>query len=253
MGQLAGRHAIVTGAGSGSGAAIALALAKEGATVTALGRRLAPLEALAARDARIAPAVADVTDRTGLGAAIAEAASRHGAPSLVVANAGAAESAPFGRTDETLFRKLLDVNLIGVFNTFQASLDVMDTGRPGQLVAIASTASLKGYAYVSAYVAAKHGVLGLVRSLALELAKTRLTVNAVCPGFMDTPMLERSIETIMAKTGRTVEEARASLTKANPQGRLIAPEEVAGTVLWLAGEAAASVTGQAISLSGGET
>jgi Short-chain alcohol dehydrogenase of unknown specificity len=253
MGALAGRHAIVTGAGSGAGEAIALALAAEGATVTALGRRLAPLAALAMRSDRIVPVAADVTDRPGLGAAIAEAAARNGAPSLVIANAGAAESAPFAKTDEALFRAMLDVNLAGVFNTFQASLETMDAARPGQLVAIASTASLKGYAYASAYAAAKHGVLGLVRSLALELAKTKLTVNAICPGFMDTPMLERSIDNIVEKTGRSREEARASLTKGNPQGRFIAPSEIAGTVLWLASDAAASVTGQAISLSGGET
>jgi NAD(P)-dependent dehydrogenase (short-subunit alcohol dehydrogenase family) len=253
MGAFAGRHAIVTGAGSGSGEAIALALANEGATVTAIGRRPAPLEALAAKGAGIYPAVADVTDRAGLGAAIAAAAARHGAPSLVVANAGSAESEAFTRTSEALFRKIIDVNLTGVFNTFQASLESMDMKAAGQLVAIASTASLKGYPYVSAYVAAKHGVLGLVRSLALELARSRLTVNAICPGFMDTPMLDRSIATIAEKTGRSLDEARASLTKINPQGRFIAPAEVAGTVLWLASDAAASVTGQAVALSGGET
>ncbi|WP_417424967.1 SDR family NAD(P)-dependent oxidoreductase [Hoeflea sp.] len=253
MTELMGHHAIVTGAGSGAGEAIAMALAEQGAKVTAIGRRQAPLDALAARWDRIFPIAADVTDAEAMLAAIAKSVEKHGAPTIVIANAGSAESAPFLRTGVDMFRATLDVNLTGVFNTFQACLAKMNQKQPGRLIAIASTAGLKGYAYVGAYCAAKHGVIGLVRSLGLELAKTGVTVNAICPGFTDTPMLHRSIDNIVEKTGRSREDAEASLRDVNPQGRFIQPEEIADTAIWLCSDAAASITGQAISLSGGET
>ena len=251
-GNLSGRHAIVTGAGSGVGAAVALALADAGAAVTIVGRRLASLEKVARGHARIFSAAGDVTDADSMKQVIEAAVARAGPVAIVVANAGGAESAPFSRTTPEMFRASLEVNLTGVFNTFQAGLAGMARGVPGRLIAIASTAALKGYPYVSAYCAAKHGVVGLVRSLALELATTQTTVNAICPGYTETPMLERSLNNIVAKTGRSRAEAEAMLKAGNPQNRFIKPQEIAETIAWLCSDAAASVTGQAISISGGE-
>jgi NAD(P)-dependent dehydrogenase (short-subunit alcohol dehydrogenase family) len=251
MGWLSGKHAFVTGGSSGVGAAIALALAEAGAQVTIAGRRPEPLAEVAARHERIHAVTGDVTRPDEVQAMFAEAAAR-GAPQIVVANAGSAVSRPFQRTSAEDFRAMLDVNLVGVFNTWQAGLGPMIESGWGRLIAVASTAGLKGYPYVSGYCAAKHGVIGLTRALALETATSGVTVNAICPGYTRTPMLERSIGTIVAKTGRGWAEAEASLVESNPQGRFIEPEEVAGAVLWLCGPSARSVTGQAISVSGGE-
>jgi len=244
-------HALVTGGGRGIGRAIAGQLARAGATVTVLGRHRTPLdEAVAAGDAHFA-AVADVADVSAVSAAVAEAAARHPID-ILVANAGIAESAPFARSDAALFRRMMDVNLMGVVFSIQAALPSLKTRPHGRIVAVASTAGLKGYAYVSAYSAAKHAVIGLVRSLALELANSNITVNAVCPGFTDTDLVAGSIDNIMQKTGRSREQAVAELSKHNPQGRLVKPQEVADTVLWLCGEGASAITGQAIAVAGGE-
>lgn len=244
-------HALVTGGGRGIGREIASTLVRAGATVTVLGRHRAALdEALAAGDAHFA-GIADVADQAAVSAAIAEAAARQPVD-IVIANAGVAESAPFAKSDATLFRRMMDVNFMGVVHAVQAVLPAMKDRPYGRIIAIASTAGLKGYAYVSAYSAAKHAVVGLVRSLALELAHTRVTVNAVCPGFTDTDLVAESIDNIMKKTGRSREEAVAALAKHNPQGRLVTPKEVADTVLFLCGEGASAITGQAIAVAGGE-
>ena len=244
-------HALVTGGGRGIGREIASALARAGATVTVLGRNRATLDEAVAAGAAHFSEVADVADQAAVSAAIAEAANRQPID-ILVANAGSAESAPFGKSDAALFQRMMDINFMGVVHTIQAALPSMK-GRPyGRIVAVASTAGLKGYAYVSAYSAAKHAVVGLVRSLALELAATRVTVNAVCPGFTDTDLVAGSIDNIMKKTGRSREQAISELSKHNPQGRLVTPAEVADTVLWLCGEGASAVTGQAIAVAGGE-
>lgn len=244
-------HALVTGGGRGIGRAIAARLVLAGATVTVIGRQRGVLDdAVAAGDAHFVD-VADVADQAAIGAAISRTAARRPID-ILIANAGIAESAPFAKSDAALFQRMIDVNLMGVVHSIQAALPSMK-GRPcGRIVAVASTAGLKGYAYVSAYSAAKHAVIGLVRSLALELANTPITVNAVCPGFTDTDLVAGSIDNIMKKTGRSHDQAVAELAKHNPQGRLVTPQEVADAVLWLCGEGASAITGQAIAVAGGE-
>jgi NAD(P)-dependent dehydrogenase (short-subunit alcohol dehydrogenase family) len=248
------RHALITGGGTGIGAAIAVALSAAGAAVSLAGRRAAPLEEVADNLDRARVIVADVTRQEDTAAMVQAARAAHGPIDILVANAGAAESAPIGKLDLAHWQRMLDVNLTGAFLSAKAALPDLTREGAGasRIVFIASTAGLKGYPYVAAYCAAKHGMVGLARALASELAATSVTVNAVCPGFTETPLLEASLANIAAKTGRTRGEAQAELRRLNPQGRFVKAEEVASTVLWLCTPAAQAVTGQAISVSGGE-
>jgi NAD(P)-dependent dehydrogenase (short-subunit alcohol dehydrogenase family) len=250
---LAGKHALVTGGGTGIGAAIALALAERGAAVTICGRRLAELQTSAKRHDNIHAQAADVTDADSLRRLYRDAQAARGSFSVVIANAGVAESAPAEKVSRALWDQTIAVNLTGAFLSVQPALAAMRELKWGRIVFIASTAGLKGYAYVAPYVAAKHGVIGLARALALETAKAGITVNTVCPGYAETPMLERAIHRIVAATKRSEPETRSALAADNPQARFIKPEEVAAAVVWLCAGDSAAITGQAISVSGGET
>jgi NAD(P)-dependent dehydrogenase (short-subunit alcohol dehydrogenase family) len=254
-GPLAGRHALITGAGRGIGAAIARRLAADGARLSLLGRQRDALEALAAELPAAACAqvlVCDVTEADAVANAWSQAVDAAGPVEILVNNAGQAASAPFGRTTDELWQRMLAVNLTGTFLCTRATLPGMQAAGWGRIVNIASTAGQRGYAYVSAYVAAKHGVIGLTRSLALEVAAKGITVNAVCPGYTETDLLRESLSNVVAKTGRSADEARAEFARHNPQGRIVQPEEVADAVAWLCTPAAAAINGQSISVSGGE-
>lgn len=244
---LSGKHVVVTGGGSGVGAETAKALAQAGARVTIMGRREAPL-----RDQGLPYEICDVTDAGAVQTAFEAARCARGPILAVVANAGAADSMPFARMSAGTLNDMLAVNLVGVANAWQAALADMKEAGWGRMIAVASTAGLKGYPYVSAYCAAKHGVVGLTRSLAIELAGAGITVNAICPGFIETPLLERSVANITAKTGLSDRQARAELIRNNPQQRLIQTDEVAAAALYLLSDGARSVNGHVLTLSGGE-
>ncbi|MBV9882694.1 MAG: SDR family NAD(P)-dependent oxidoreductase [Sphingomonadaceae bacterium] len=221
--RLEGSHAVVTGGGTGIGAAIAAALEAEGAVVSRVGRRPEKLGANGF--------AADVTDRPQVEAAFAAARAAHGPISILVNNAGEAGGIAFARLSAEKWRHQLAVNLDGIFHCCQAALADLRAAEAGRIVTIASTAGLRGYAYTAAYVAAKHGAVGLMRALAAEFAGTGLTANAICPGFTDTDLVAGAIANIQAKTGRSEAEAKAELARLNPSGRLIAPQEVAAVTL----------------------
>lgn len=244
---IAGRRVLVTGGGSGAGADLALGFAHAGAAeVVICGRRLDALEATAARHPAIRALACDVTDEASVQALFAQA----GRVEIVIANAGQADSAPLAKTTLDQWNAMLAVNLTGVFLTFREGLRQFDGW--GRLIAIASTAGIKGYAKVAPYAAAKHGVMGLVRSVALEVARGPVTVNAICPGFLETDMTAQSIRVISEKTGRTPDQARAALEGLSPQNRLYRPDEVTAAALYLCGAGSDGINGQAITIAGGE-
>lgn len=248
---LAGRHALVSGGGRGIGRAIAAALHRAGARVSIIGRNDEVLQRVVLDgEADIAQAV-DVADEAAVAEVLAGLSAGR-AFDIVVANAGAVETAPFRRSDAALFRRMLEVNLIGTVNCFRPALPAMVERGAGRLIAIASTAGHRGYPYVSAYVAAKHAVVGLVRSLAQETARAGVTVNAVCPGYTDTDMVAGSLAAITSQTGASRDDALAKLVADNPQGRLIRPEEVAASVLHLCRPDSGAITGQSLLINGGE-
>jgi NAD(P)-dependent dehydrogenase (short-subunit alcohol dehydrogenase family) len=250
---LSGKHALVTGAGRGIGAAIAQALADHGARVTLVGRDLGTLESTATRiGAETTCVAADVRDSEQVSAAFQEARKSSGEVDILVNNAGEADSAPLRDTDGELWERMLGVNLTGTYHCVREALPSMLRRSSGRIVNIASTAGLTGYAYCTAYCAAKHGVVGLTRALALEVATKGVTVNAVCPGFTDTDLLRSAVTRIQAKTGHSEREAIDSLLARNPQHRLVTPVEVANAVLWLCLPGSDAVNGQSIAVAGGE-
>jgi len=249
--SLSGRHAVVTGASRGIGAAIAARLAEMGALTTLIGRDAEALRREASRNKEARVALCDVTDPAQVEMVFAEACAR--APvAILINNAGAVESAPFLKTTDAMLERLLDVNLLSAFRCARAALPPMIAVGWGRIVNIASIAGLRGYPYVTAYVAAKHALVGLTRALAMETARQGITVNAVCPGYTDTELVHNAVATIVSRTGRSEADALGELIRNNPQGRLIQPEEVAETVAWLCSPGAGSITGQAIAVAGGE-
>ena len=257
-GSLADRHAVVTGAGRGIGASIAQALAAQGARVSLLGRDAETLRGAATTIETAYPSSqtftipADVSDSAAISQAIGHARARFGPVHILINNAGQASSAPFVKTDEALWNRMLAVNLTGTYLCTREVLPDMLKMSSGRIINIASTAGLRGYAYVVAYTASKHGVVGLTRALALEVAPSGVTVNAICPGYTETDIVRDAISTIVSQTGRSAEEARAVLVRTNPQRRLIQPQEIAQAALWLCGPHTAGITGQCLTIAGGE-
>lgn len=240
---LQGKRVLITGGGSGLGADLARGFAASGAEVVIAGRRADALARIAQNGIRAVQA--DVTDEASVNAMFAAA----GPCDIVIANAGAADSALLTRTTLAQWNAMIAVNLTGVFLTLRDGLNQMPGW--GRLIAISSTAGLRGFAKIVPYAAAKHGVIGLTRSLALEIARKDITVNALCPGYLDTEMTDHSVAVIMEKTGRTEVEARATLAAMSPQNRLIQPAEITAAALWLCSPGAKGINGQAIEINGG--
>lgn len=252
MTDLKGQHAVITGGGTGIGRAIARLFAEKGASITLMARDEARLQAVADALPKAQAISLDITDEDGVARAFDRAAERFGPAHILVNNAGIAPTAPFHKTSYADWNRVMAVNAGGLFLCSRAALQHMKELNHGRIINIASTAGLKGYPYVSAYVASKHAVIGLTRALALELARKPVTVNSICPGFTNTDIVQRSIETIMEKTGRSERDALAELVKNNPQQRLIEPDEIAALALWLCSPDASSITGQSLAVAGGE-
>ena len=252
----AGRVAVVTGAGRGIGEAVARALAEEGAAVGLLARSGEEIEAVAgeirSRGGSATAPVCDVTDPASVVAARDAVTDALGSPAILVNNAGAASSAPLHRTALDEWRRLLDVNATGTFLCTKVFLPAMLERGWGRIVNVASVAGLTGGRYIAAYAASKHAQVGLTRAVAAEVADRGITVNAVCPGYVDTPMTRSTVERISERTGRTPEEALDALRARNPQGRLIHPREVAHAVLALCAADAGGINGQTLVIDGGE-
>lgn len=249
---LKGKHAVITGGGRGIGAAIAGALAGHGATLSLMGRDTNRLSEQAARlrvFTQVQAIAVDVTDPASVQRAFAEARASFATVHILVNNAGGAESAPFGKTDLNLWNKMLSVNLTGVYLCCHEVVPEMLAQVYGRIVNIASIAGLTGHPYTTAYCAAKHGVVGLTRALALETARKNVTVNAICPGYTETDMMKGAVQNIMAKTGHGERDARAALAQYNPLGRLIQPQEVANAVAWLCLPGSEAINGQAIQIA----
>jgi NAD(P)-dependent dehydrogenase (short-subunit alcohol dehydrogenase family) len=254
--EFVGRRALVTGGGTGIGAAAARALAKAGASVVLIGRRPEPLERLAAElsaegatDASAFPA--DVVDRRQVAAAFRFATNAIGAPEIVVAAAGVAFAATLENTSDADLDRTFAVNVAGVRNVLREATPSMTAAGFGRVVVVASTAALRGYRYNAAYVASKHAVLGLVRSVAAEVVSKGVTVNAVCPGFVDTDIVDTAAATLSEKSGRSFDDAKGLLAAQNPLGRLVRPEEVAHAILSLAAASASAINGAALVVDGG--
>jgi len=245
-------HAVVTGGSRGIGEAIAKKLSSLGIRISLMGRELELLKQKSAELPKSCAVSVDVSDEDSIRQAFAKAQSSFGSIDILVNNAGMVESAPFTKTQTAMWQRIVDVNMTGTFLCARYALSDMQKQGWGRIINVASTAGLKGYPFVSAYTAAKHGVIGLTRSLALETARENITVNAICPGYTETDLLTHSLDNIVAKTGRPLDEARETLLDNNPQHRFIQPREVAEAVAWLCQPGTESITGQAITIAGGE-
>ena len=250
MGWASGKHALITGGGSGIGAAAARMLAAEGAKLSLLGRRPEPLAAIATETGGTA-IPCDLTNRAAMEVAFDAARAAHGPFDYVILNAGIGDSAPFARTSRASFDAIIATNLTAVFDGAQLALADLLSGDDKRLIVVASVAGLKGAAYAAPYVASKHGVVGLAKSLALEFAKTNMTVNAICPSFVDTPMADDSAARISRITRRSDDESRAALAALNANGRLITAEEVAASIVHLCHPMSRSINGACVTIDGG--
>ncbi len=249
-GPLQGMHALVTGGGSGIGAAAAERLAKAGAKLSVLGRRVEPLQVIAERTGGSA-FQSDVTDRAAIERAFGDARAANGPIDLLIVNAGIAESAPFHKLSRDSWDRILATNLTAAFDCTQAAIGDLAKSANGRLVYVASVASLRGVPYAAHYAASKHGVLGLMRSLAAEYARTDLTVNAVCPGYVDTPMTDRSVARVSEITGRSEDDSRSIITSQNASGRLVSVDAVATMIETLCLPQSRDINGAAITIDGG--